>query len=592
MENSELSQLRERVLRLEQRVELLERRLGAAPVSPEPKVVPQPAPPRQQPAPPRPPREGWEQKIGGTWLNRLGVVVLLIGLAFFLKYAFDHDWIDEVGRVAIGYCLGALLLAGGFWYQGKGNLPKFGSGLGGAGIGAWFISTWAAYNYYQIFAQTPAFVIMAAVTVAGVALAVYWNSPALASLGLLGGYMTPLLIQGVGGYQAQFTYLLVLNFGALAVLIKKNWNGLAFISLGFTTLISSIALVTLYEEKFLVPFLLFISAYHLLFAIQGLTANLIHRSPARPPILGVSLASGVIYLLLSAVLLYADHRSTLALLALAWGLFYLIQMAAVHKWRREDGSLSFVLLSLALGYITLAVPIRFSETWITMIWAVQAAALIVIGWRTEAARLRGWGLAVLMLALGRLALLDLKILVPASLLVRSGYTAPWTGRLPALVLVVGAMLLTAWLYAKKKVSKFEGALVPWFIVAADILVLLFVLGEWSRWFIFMDKLPRRATAWTLTMAANAGLLLALWKRWQYKPLKILILVLLPVAMLWTGFVDVRIIAFSAARYISPWAGRLPGALLLAGLSLLATWYFGRKQCGWLIVLPMPFCSWS
>ena len=72
-------------------------------------------------------------------------------------------------------------------------------GLGRA-ASAWFISTWAAYNYYQIFAQTPAFVIMAAVTVAGVALAVILEQPCPGQPGTAYGY-DALLIQGVGGYR-------------------------------------------------------------------------------------------------------------------------------------------------------------------------------------------------------------------------------------------------------------------------------------------------------------------------------------------------------------------------------------------------------
>ncbi len=596
MEDSGLRQLQDRIMHLEKRVQFLEHKLGHAPREEQAPQAVQP-PPAPQPSAPKPkpvsaPRESWEQRIGGTWLNRIGVVALLIGLAFFMKFAFDN-WIDERGRVAIGYTLGALLLAGGFWYRRK--MPKFGSSLGGAGIGAWFISTWAAYSFYQLFAPLPALVVMGVVTVAGVALALYWNSPALASLGLLGGYLTPIIIHGVGGHMTQFFFLLVLNIGALAVLVKKNWNGLAFISLGFTALINLIALVTLYEEQFLLPFMLFISAYHLLFAIQGLSANLLHRSATRPPVLGVSLASGVIYLLFSAALLYGDHPRTLALIVLAWGVFYLIQVAAVHKWRSSDRSLSFVLLSLALGYITIAAPIGFSGARITMIWAVQAAILIAVGWKTQATRLRGWGLIVLFLAVWRLAAFDLKLLSSVTVLLRWGYIAPWAARLPVLILTVAVMLLAAWVCAKKDVTKFERGLVPLLIIGANLLSLVFVLGEWSRWYyhlqIVLDNWSAyRNTAWTLTMAGNLVLLLVLWVRWRYRPLKILILVLLPMAMLWSVFVDTRVFSmlFMIVSPVSPWAGRLPGVIMLTLLSFLAVGLMGRNRMGWLITFANVF----
>jgi len=612
MENSELQQLRQKVIHLETRVASLEQKLGFSPQAqqrtaqltttpltpmPEPKASPVEKPAiSHQPAPPR---ESWEQRIGGTWLNRLGVVALLVGLAFFLKYAFDNNWINELGRVIIGYCAGVLLLAGGFWFQGKGKMPKFGSGLGGAGIGAWFITTWTAYNFYQILSQTPAYAVMAAVTIAGVALALYWNSPAIAGLGLLVGYLTPILIQGVGGHYAQFIYLLILNIGALAILVKKNWNGLAFISLGFTVVISSIALVTLYEEAYLVPFMLFITAYHLIFALQGMAANLVHRSRVRPPILGTSIVSGGFYALFSAILLYGNHRTVLAAVIFAWGLFYLIQMAVVQRYRGEDKSLVFVLLGLGLGYITLSVPILLSQAWVTMAWTIQAALLIVIGWRIGLGRVRTWGLLVLGLVLGRLFFIDLQFFLPVSRLVSADYIAPWSSRLPAALLALSVMLLTIWLYKGDKVSKLERGLVPWLIVGANILALMFILGEWSRWFYYLGRdsssysgSSYRATAWTLTMAGNIGLLMALWKRWKYKTLKVLTLILIPIAMLWSGFLDIRLLSgsvFTSTNYISPWAGRLPAALLVAVLTFLAVWLFsgagkGKKYLSWLAAL--------
>lgn len=604
MDRNELQELRAEISWLKARIEQLEKKLGSQPPvathaspQPSPVLVEKPVPP-QQPAEKRRsavPRESWEQKIGGTWLNRLGVVALLIGLAFFLKYAFDNNWINEYGRVIIGYAAGALLLAGGFWYHGRGKLPKFGAGLGGAGIGAWFISTWAAYNYYQIMAQIPAFAVMIAVTVAGVALALYWNSPAIAGLGLLGGYLTPFLIQGAGGHLVQFTYLLILNAGALAVLVKKNWNGLGFISLGFTTLINAYALITLYESSYLVPFMLFISAYHLLFALQGLAANLLHRSCSRPPVLGISVISGVFYALYSAILLYAEHKNTLALVLLAWGLLYLVQLAAVGRWRSEDKHLGFVLLSLALGYITLAVPVYFSKAWITMAWTILAMVLIASGWKSHSFRIRGWGLVILSFAFWRLVILDLKLFFPIAWVAGDSYLAPWSARLPATFLVLAVMLITAWLFRGERVTKFERALVPWLATGANLLCLFFLLGEWTRWFYYLGNgyylwSARRATAWTLTIAGNIGLLVALWARWKYKPLKILTLILLPVAFVWSGLADARILGLgnSVVEFISPWAGRLPGAILLAGLSFLAVWLFGRKRLGWLVIMANIF----
>ena len=588
--DKELNLLRERLAQLEARVQQLEsiQKIPQALAPPVPRPAAQPVLSRPPPPPPPPvhppiPGESWEQKIGGTWLYRIGVVALLIGLAFFLKFAFDNDWINELGRVAIGYLAGGLLLAAGFWYRGRGGLPKFGSGLGGAGIGAWFITTWAAFNYYQLFAQTPAFIVMAGVTVAGMALAIWWDSPSIAGLGLLGGYLTPLLIPGAGGHMALFTYLLILNLGILTVLVKKNWNGLAYVSLGFTVILYGFSMVAMYDVTQLPVFMGFLTAYHLLFALQGLAANLVHRSPVKPGLLGVAIMSGGFYALFSALLLFGNYRNTLAIILLIWGVFYLVQMAAVRRWRADDTNLSWILLSLALGYITLAIPILFSDTWVTMAWIIQAAVLIVIGWRSNAVRVRAWGLLVLGLALWRLITLDLAVFAGVNWLLRDGYISPWTGRMPAVLLAVSLLLLTSWLYRRQKSTR--RGLVPALIVAADILVLIFILGEWSRWFYHLRETVAynwqglRATAWTLTMAGNLTLLLVLWHRWRYRPLQTLALTLLPIAMFWSIFFDIRL--FSRVNfhtvYLSPFAGRLPAAFLVAVLGFAATRLFASDQ---------------
>ena len=47
-----------------------------------------------------------EKKIGQYWLNRIGIVAMLIGVSYFLKYAFDNNWIGPGGRIAIGLLAG------------------------------------------------------------------------------------------------------------------------------------------------------------------------------------------------------------------------------------------------------------------------------------------------------------------------------------------------------------------------------------------------------------------------------------------------------------------------------------------------------
>jgi uncharacterized membrane protein len=75
-------------------------------------------------------------------------VALIVGLAFFLKYAFDQHWINDYGQVSLGVLTGCVLLGLGDYFRGRGGLPRFGAALAGAGAAAFYVTIYACYSYY------------------------------------------------------------------------------------------------------------------------------------------------------------------------------------------------------------------------------------------------------------------------------------------------------------------------------------------------------------------------------------------------------------------------------------------------------------
>jgi uncharacterized membrane protein len=147
-----------------------------------------PAPiPAILPVPPSKPsrsKEEWEALIGGKLLNRIGALALIIGVGFFLKYAFDRDLISEGPRVLIGAAVGLLLLAGAARSARK-AYHFFAQGLVGAGISILYLSAYASFNFYQLVSQPVAFLLMSGVTALAFTQAIHYNALAVSLLGLV-----------------------------------------------------------------------------------------------------------------------------------------------------------------------------------------------------------------------------------------------------------------------------------------------------------------------------------------------------------------------------------------------------------------------
>src|SRR5262249_24950340 len=108
-----------------------------------------PASPAEAAVPPPPDRENLEGKIVKVWINRIGIIAILFGVAYFIKYAFDNNWIGPGGRVAIGVVAGIAVLLWSERFRSKGYAP-FSYSLKAVGIGILYLSFWAASSYFHL----------------------------------------------------------------------------------------------------------------------------------------------------------------------------------------------------------------------------------------------------------------------------------------------------------------------------------------------------------------------------------------------------------------------------------------------------------
>jgi uncharacterized membrane protein len=126
-----------------------------------------------------------------TWLNRLGIAMLLLGVGLLFRYSIDRGWLTNEVRVGFGAAVGAVLTAIGLRMDRE---RRFSAVLLGGGLAAFYITGWAAFNLYALVPYTVAFIALVAITAAASGLALWRSEPALAVLGSAGGLGVPLLL--------------------------------------------------------------------------------------------------------------------------------------------------------------------------------------------------------------------------------------------------------------------------------------------------------------------------------------------------------------------------------------------------------------
>ena len=174
-----------------------------------------------------------EGRIGGRWLQHAGMIVLVLGVAFFLRYAFDHEWLSPVVRVVLGAFVGVGLAAGGLRLSRK--YRAYGLFLSGGGIAVLYLSVYAGLNLYYLFGPELAFSLLVVITAAAALLADRTDSLGLALMAVCGGFATPFLVGGTSDQQVTlFTYVSLLVAATMYLAYRRTWPWLNAASLVLT----------------------------------------------------------------------------------------------------------------------------------------------------------------------------------------------------------------------------------------------------------------------------------------------------------------------------------------------------------------------
>ncbi len=345
--------------------------------------------------------------LGGNTVVRVGVVILFFGVAFLLKYAYEHTHVPIEVRL-IGVALGAVVLLVLGWRL-RDKRTGYALSLQGAGTGVLYLTIFAAFRLYTLLSPLPAFVLLVAVAIFAAGLAVLQDSLALAVISVSGGFLAPVLAStGQGSHVMLFSYYLVLNLGIFAVAWRKAWRVLNLVGFAFTFVIGTVWGVTKYQpdqfgstEPFLVTFFLLYVAVPILYARREAFA-LRHYVDGTlvfgVPLVAFGLQTGLV----------RQFEYGAAWSAFALGAFYLMLASAL--WRRAGENLRLLtesFLALGVGLGTLAIPLAFDGRITSAAWALEGAAIVWVSARQARVLGLAFGL-VLQIAAGIAFLFDLE----------------------------------------------------------------------------------------------------------------------------------------------------------------------------------------
>jgi len=352
-----------------------------------------------------------ESRIGSHWLNRIGIAALLIGVSYFLKFAFDNNWIGPAGRVTIGLLAGIAIVIWSERFRTHGY-KAFSYSLKAVGFGTLYLSLWAAFHLYNLVPSGVAFIMMLAVTAAAATMALAQDAQILAAFALAGGFSTPLLLStGENREVALFGYVAILDVATLVLVTFKPWRRLLVMSYAGTLLLYIGWYSEFYSRDQLGLTLAFATVFFAVFAI----APLITLQPegemavfAAIPAVLAFVNAGVYFLQAYAMIQEVD-KLYMAWFALGLAAIYIFLSRQVHARALAPGAseiLYFLHLAVALGFITIAIPIRLDAHWITMGWFVEAGVLLWVANRLKSDFLNVFALAALALGVIRLLLFD------------------------------------------------------------------------------------------------------------------------------------------------------------------------------------------
>ncbi|MBP5584946.1 MAG: DUF2339 domain-containing protein [Lentisphaeria bacterium] len=370
-----------------------------------------------------------EYAVATTWMLRAAMLLLLFGLAYFIKYTHDRNLFPPELRLSVAALFTLALLGVGCRLLKGAKYRIFGTALAGAGFAGLYLCVFASVSVYHLLDAWVGLAGLVVSTAAGVALALRFDSIILAVLAVCGGYLAPILMDtGSRNLAGLYGYMLILVAGSLIISRMRSWQPVNILSFIFTWSIYAASNPFPRGGGFNVPLtaspnwlelasdvnrgyaiaLTFGALFFLAFCVQTVAFNLFTKRKVSLLELEFAALNGIVFMSMTlhpTIFLYG--REYAAAITFGGALVYLLQIALLIRVKLEDRNLLLTLLVFACGLISLTFPLLLNQDHLSVAWSAQAAAMLYIACRTRSQILLRLSYIVYMVAAVRLLGFDL-----------------------------------------------------------------------------------------------------------------------------------------------------------------------------------------
>ena len=318
-----------------------------------------------------------ENFIGTNLISKVGILITIVGIFIGAKYAIDKELISPARRILLGYIAGGALIVTAIRLKTK--YENFSAVLIGGGLAVLYFITYISYGFYQLLPQAISFLLMVAITVSAVFISLWYNQKIIAILGQVAAYAIPFLLSdGSGRVLILFSYISIINIGLLILSFRKDWKILYRIAFFLTWLIySSWALFKTDELQQTSIGLNFLFLNFFTFYFTFLSYKILRKEPYNAGEITILLLNALFFYFLGYFLIsdIPGNHHFLTWFTVVNAVIHFVIGFVIYRLKLADPSVHEFITGLGLLFITIAIPVEFNGSWVTLLWCLEATIL-------------------------------------------------------------------------------------------------------------------------------------------------------------------------------------------------------------------------